>query len=71
MSDSDVVEEEDVRLTPLNPLTDFLSAEMSLKEYSQKILRHFLDKYDQNVLLVADKLQIGKSTIYRMLKEMD
>lgn len=71
MSDSEVIEEEDVRLTPLNPLTDFLSTEMSLKEYSQKILRHFLEKYDQNVLLVADKLQIGKSTIYRMLKEMD
>lgn len=71
MSDSEVIEEEDIRLTPLNPLTDFLSTEMTLKEYSQKILHHFLDKYDQNVLLVAKKLQIGKSTIYRMLKEMD
>lgn len=71
MSDSEVIEEEDIRLTPLIPLTDFLSTEMSLKEYSQKILRHFLEKYDQNVLLVADKLHIGKSTIYRMLKDMD
>jgi len=28
-----------------------------------------LEKYDNDVLLVAKKLNIGKSTIYRMLKE--
>lgn len=71
MSDSQIIEEEDIRLTPLNPLTDFLSVENSLKEYTHKIVRHFLEKYDHNVILVADKLHIGKSTVYRMLKEMD
>ncbi len=70
MSDSQIIEEEDIRLTPLNPLTDFLSVESSLKEYTHKIVSHFLEKYDHNVMLVAEKLQIGKSTIYRMLKEM-
>jgi DNA-binding NtrC family response regulator len=71
MSDSQIIEEEDIRLTPLNPLTDFLSVESSLKEYTHKIVRHFLEKYDHNVILVAEKLHIGKSTVYRMLKEMD
>ncbi len=71
MSDSQIIEEEDIRLTPLNPLTDFLSVESSLKEYTHKIVRHFLEKYDNNVILVAEKLHIGKSTVYRMLKEMD
>lgn len=71
MSDSQIIEEEDIRLTPLNPLTDFLSVESSLKEYTHKIVHHFLEKYDNNVILVAEKLHIGKSTVYRMLKEMD
>lgn len=42
--------------------------EMSLKEYTARIIQHFLDKYDQNVVKVAQKLDIGKSTIYRMIK---
>ena len=31
--------------------------------------RTFLEKYDNNVVLVAKKLGVGKSTIYRYLKE--
>lgn len=42
--------------------------EMSLKEYEIQILQHYLDKYDKDVLLVAKKLDIGKSTIYRMIQ---
>jgi two-component system response regulator AtoC len=38
-----------------------------LKEYEAQIIQHFLDKYDRDVLLVARKLDIGKSTIYRMV----
>ena len=44
---------------------------MTLRDYTFKIIKHFLDKYDNNVLLVADKLDIGKSSIYRYLKEME
>jgi len=36
-----------------------------------RIIRHFLDKYDNNVLEVAKKLDIGKSSLYRYLKEME
>ncbi len=45
--------------------------EMTLKEYTFKIIRYFLEKYDNNVLEVAEKLDIGKSSIYRYLKEME
>lgn len=47
---------------------DLLNSEQTLKSYNKKIIRHFLDKYDGNVVEVAKKLSIGKSTIYRMLK---
>lgn len=46
-----------------------LTNEMSMKAYNHEILEHFLDKYDGNVYEVARRLEIGKSTIYRMLKE--
>jgi transcriptional regulator with PAS, ATPase and Fis domain len=41
---------------------------MSIKEYIHQIIYHYLEKYDNDVLLVAKKLNIGKSTIYRLLK---
>lgn len=44
--------------------------ELTMKDYVLLIVKHFLDKYDQNVMLVAQKLDIGKSTIYRYLQEM-
>jgi len=47
---------------------DLLEGEMSMKEYTQKIVRHYLRKY-RNVITVSRKLDIGKSTIYKMLKE--
>jgi len=42
---------------------------MTLKEYNNKIIDFFLSKYDNNVLEVARKLDIGKSTIYRYLNK--
>lgn len=46
-----------------------LDDEMTLRDYTKKIIRHYLDKYDNDVTLVARKLEIGRSTIYKMLKE--
>jgi DNA-binding NtrC family response regulator len=43
--------------------------EKTLKEYQQEIITHYLNKYNQNVVLVAEKLEIGKSKIYQMIKK--
>jgi hypothetical protein len=43
-----------------------LNMEATLSAYDSMIIQYFLDKYDDNVLLVARKLDMGKSTIYRM-----
>ncbi len=47
---------------------DILDAECTLQEFNARIIRSFLDKYDNNIIEVAKKLDIGKSTIYRMKK---
>jgi len=45
-----------------------MTSEKTLKEYEIQIIQHFLDKYEKDVLLVAKKLDVGKSTIYRMIQ---
>ena len=49
----------------------YLMKEMTLEEYTFHIIRTFLNKYDNNVLEVAARLNVGKSSIYRYLKEME
>ena len=70
MCENGVIEEDDITFNSLKKENELLYQEMSLRDYNFKIIRHFLDKYDNIVLKVADKLDIGKSSIYRYLKEM-
>lgn len=50
---------------------NFYLEEMTLREYNLKIVTHYLEKYDNNIPTVAKVLGIGKTTIYRMLKEAE
>jgi two-component system, NtrC family, response regulator AtoC len=69
MSEGKIIEEEDIQLHQSADVDNFLAQEMSLEEYTARIIRWYLDKYNNNVLKVAEKLDVGKSTIYRMIKE--
>lgn len=71
LSDEETIQDTDINLTANNTEKDFLGKERSLKTYTTQIIQHFLDKYDYNVLLVADKLEVGKSTIYRMIQSKE
>ncbi|WEK37177.1 MAG: sigma-54 dependent transcriptional regulator [Candidatus Pseudobacter hemicellulosilyticus] len=69
MTDEDNILPEHVMINnaPVS-MHNFNGVEKSLKEYEIQIIQHYLDKYDKDVLLVAKKLDIGKSTIYRMIQ---
>ncbi|ABG60127.1 sigma-54-dependent transcriptional regulator [Cytophaga hutchinsonii] len=69
MATSESVEEENINFSSLNSFSDFMIEETTLNEYTKRIIKHFLNKYDNNVLKVAAKLDIGKSTIYKMIKD--
>ncbi|MFY0594410.1 sigma-54-dependent transcriptional regulator [Roseivirga sp.] len=71
MCDDNTILDEDITFNSLQKEGQFLFEEMTLRDYTFKIIRHFLSKYDNNVLKVADKLDIGKSSIYRYIKEME
>lgn len=43
--------------------------EMTLREYNIRIVKNYLEKYDNDIKSVAQRLDIGVATIYRMLKE--
>jgi predicted TIM-barrel fold metal-dependent hydrolase len=55
-------------VTTTTSINDLLNKETTLQEFENQIIQHYLDKYDKDVLLVAKKLDIGKSTIYRMIQ---
>ena len=69
MCDEPEIKPEHIKFVKKINNQDMLLKEMSLDDYIFQIIRSYLDKYDNNVLLVAKKLNIGKSTIYRMIKE--
>ncbi|MFY8004423.1 MAG: sigma-54-dependent transcriptional regulator, partial [Chitinophagaceae bacterium] len=65
MSDGGTIEEKDVNLNRTGSIANVINNEVTLREYEINIIKHFLEKYNQDVMLVAKKLDIGKSTIYR------
>ena len=68
MADDDQITEDNIIYNSSNSLQDILLKEMTLKEYNRKIIKTYLEKYNNNVLEVAKKLDVGKSTIYRMIQ---
>lgn len=68
MSDNQLIDEEQILFSPTNVGMDIFSLDIPLREFEIKIIRHFLEKYNNNVVLVAKKLEIGKSKIYNMIK---
>ncbi len=71
MAEDQQIEVDDIHFNSIMKEENFILEELTMREYTFRIILHFLKKYDDNVLLVAKKLDIGKSTIYRYLKEME
>ena len=68
MADDEIILPEHITFNTTSSIADLLGKEITLKEFESQVIQHYLDKYDKDVLLVAKKLDIGKSTIYRMVQ---
>jgi DNA-binding NtrC family response regulator len=68
MAEGEEINEEHLQtyLTPVKALT-YGNGNYTLREYMRKLIQQYLDEYDYDVLKVAGKLDVGKSTIYRMI----
>ncbi|MCU4174600.1 sigma-54-dependent transcriptional regulator [Carboxylicivirga sp. N1Y90] len=69
LTNGEIIDEEHIVFNSTQGDTEIFSEELTLKEYTEKIIRHYLKKYNNNVLKVADKLDMGKSTIYNLIKK--
>lgn len=69
MSNNIQIMADDILLSTNDVITQVISEEHTLREYEIRILNTYLKKYDNNINIVAEKLDISPSTIYRMLKE--
>lgn len=68
MSDGKEIKSEDMTFYEISDQQIYSMQEKTLREYELEIITSFLKKYENNVLLVAEKLGIGKSKIYNSLK---
>lgn len=68
LTDDAKIKAEDLNFYEIEPTTVYSTKEKTLKDYETEIILNFLKKYNDDVMLVADKLKIGKSKIYNLLK---
>jgi DNA-binding NtrC family response regulator len=68
MAEKNVIQPDDITFSTGNTVNEILLEEMTLDDYNRIIIKQFLNRYDNKVRLVASKLGIGKTTIYRLLK---
>ena len=69
MSEGQNLMPDDISFTSGNSINELLLKEMTLEDYNRIIIRHYLNRYNHKVRKVASILGIGKTTIYRLLKD--
>ena len=62
------IDEGDIMITKLGENEIIIAHDKKMKEHIADIISYYLKKYNIDVLKVAAELDIGKSTIYKMLK---
>lgn len=71
MSEGGKITEKEINFTSSNSIQNFFNEQGTLRDFTNKIIQYYLEKYDYNVLEVAKRLDIGKSTIYRLIKNKE
>jgi transposase len=62
---------EHLNVMSANLIETFAMKDATLKEFNIKLIQYYLDKYNYDVMKVAKKLDVGKSTIYRMIQNKE
>lgn len=69
MCNDNVIDANDITFTSVKRSHDLLDEVKTLREYTCDIVNFYLKKNNGDVLLTAQSLDIGKSTIYKMIKD--
>ncbi len=70
LSDNLEITAEDILFNGEEISENAMEEDLTLRQYDLKIVSSYLQKYHNDVNLVAQKLDIGTATIYRMIKEI-
>jgi DNA-binding NtrC family response regulator len=69
MASGPEISDDDISINNHHDLSSLLEKEKTMDDYMHEILKFYLKKYNDNVQLVSQKLNLGKSTIYKIIKE--
>jgi len=68
MCENNEIRAEDITFTSTKKDDFFIPADKTLRQYICDIIRHYLKKNNDDVVATAKALDIGKSTIYKMIQ---
>lgn len=68
MCENNTIKGDDLSFNPPKIESNFMQEPKSLKQYTFDIIRYYLKKNNNDVLATAKTLEIGKSTIYKLLQ---
>lgn len=69
MSSTENITPDDITIDLDKSSPDLLGQEITLREYNRRIVDVYMKRYHNDTKTVADKLDIGQTTVYRLLKE--
>lgn len=71
MAEGNEILPEHLSIITQNVLESFAVKDATLKEFTIKLIQYYLDLYNSDVMKVAKKLDVGKSTVYRMIQNKE
>ena len=71
LCEENIITANDINYASVKGDQAFLAEEKSLRAYTCDIVKYFLTKYNNDVVGVAKRLNVGKSTIYKMISEKE
>lgn len=69
MCEENEIKPDDITFSPVKRESLFTSGQKTLRQHTCDIIKYYLKQNDNDVIATASKLDIGKSTIYKMIKD--
>ena len=69
MCEDGEIQSQDITFNSPISVGSILDEEKTMKDYTNQIIAMYLEKYNKDVGLVAQKLDIGKSTLYKLIQK--
>jgi len=69
MCEDGEIQSQDITFNSPISVGSILDEEKTMKDYTNQIIAMYLEKYNKDVGLVAKKLDIGKSTLYKLIQK--